>query len=600
MLTLGERANPVMMAAAKRFTLGLFGPFRLLKPDGERIEIPSKKGVAVIAMLAMARDGERTRGWLQDRLWGMRQHAEARGSLRRELSNLRKLLNRDATTLLICERDRVRLRLELIDVDARLVPGQAETEEFLEGVDIAGENGFEEWLREQRSTFAQQTRSRPPVTGLVRPSEADLPRLPAHIVDTSLPPTGFEGSPALAVMPFANMTGQDAHDYLAQGISEDLIDRLSRIRWLPVIARNSTFSFPAGTDRKLISKSLGARYLLEGRVRRDQQAYLIAASLIDATNGHTVWTQQFELESLTSRDSLGQFVTELVAHLETRIDHAEQIRTRSKRPDSLSVSDLIWRGRWHLNRLTRADSAMAQKLFAEARELDPDSPEALIQSTFAMGWAIWAGRESKERVLEMRKLAQEAIYADRDDGRGYMLAGIAEIWLRHPIAARELLRQSISLNPSLALAHAHLGGSFNLSNEPQQAIPHLRSALRLNSNDLHDFYTLAELALSFSLLGKWTDALEHAHHALARRPAYWYAHMIRINALARMGELDLARDALNELLAVKPNFSRRYIEWLPFIDRGWIDHFVEGLKSVPGNRTDWLEDDNEGAPVELS
>ena len=110
-----------------------------------------------------------------------------------------------------------------------------------------------------------------------------------------------------------------------------------------------------------------------------------------------------------------------------------------------------------LNRLTRANSDMAQKLFAEALALDPDSPEALIQSTFALGWAIWAGRQPKERIFEMRKLAQSAIYADRDDGRCYMLAGIAEMWLRHPLAAKELLQQAIALNPSLALAHAQLG-----------------------------------------------------------------------------------------------------------------------------------------------
>lgn len=598
MLALGARTNSVMMAAAKRFSLGLLGPFRLLRPEGERIEIPSKKGVAVVAMLAMARDGERTRGWLQDKLWGKRQHAEGRGSLRRELSNLRKLLNDGAEPLLICERDRVRLRLDLIDIDARLEPQQFRAGEFLEGMDVAGEDGFEEWLREQRNALARTASERSETPSGANPhSPARVPNLslPAHIVDTSQPPIGFEGSSALAVMPFLNMTGDAQYDYLAEGISEDLIDRLSRIRWLPVIARNSSFSFPEGADRKLVSKSLGARYLLEGRVRRQQDTYMIAASLIDASTGHTVWTQRFELQSLTSGNSFGQFVTELVAHLETRIDHAEQVRTRSKRHDSLSVSELIWRGRWHLNRLTRADSEMAQKLFSEARELDPHSSEALIQSTFAMGWAIWAERQSEERILQMRRLAQDAVYADRDDGRSYMLAGIAEMWLRHPIAARELLQRAISLNPSLALARAHLGGSYNLSGEPNEAMPHLRAALRLNSNDLHDFYTLAELALTFTLLGRWSDAIEHAHHAIARRPAYWYAHMIRINALSRLGEPDAARDAIKELLIVKPNFSRRYIDWLPFVDRSWNDHFIEGLRTVPTERTAWLESDDQDA-----
>lgn len=587
-----------MMAAAKRFSLGLLGPFRLLRPEGERIEIPSKKGVAVVAMLAMARDGERTRSWLQDKLWGKRQHTEGRGSLRRELSNLRKRLNSDSDELLICERDRVRLRLDLIDVDVWREPVGAVISEFLEGIDIAGEDGFEEWLREQRNGLACAARDRRE-TGSAANLRTYGPRaaaqLPAHIVDTSQAPIGFEGSAALAVMPFLNTTGDAQYDYLAEGISEELIDRLSRVRWLPVIARNSSFSFPEGADRKLVSKSLGARYLLEGRVRRDRDAYLIAASLVDASTGHTVWTQRFELKSLISMDSFGQFVTELVAHLETRIDHAEQVRTRSKRHDNLSVSELIWRGRWHLNRLTRADSEMAQKMFAEAREIDPQSSEALIQATFAMGWSIWAERQSEERILQMRKLAQEAIYSDRDDGRGYMLAGIAEMWLRHPVAARELLQRAIGLNPSLALARAHLGGSFNLSAEPEQALPHLHAALRLNSNDLHDFYTLAELALSFTLLGRWSEAIEHAHHAIARRPAYWYAHMIRINALSRAGELDAARDSLTELLRVKPNFSRLYVDWLPFVDRSWNDHFVEGLKRVPGSPADWLTNDDQDA-----
>jgi TolB-like protein len=396
-------------------------------------------------------------------------------------------------------------------------------------------------------------------------------------------------------MPFANLTGDTAHDYLAEGISEELIDRLSRIRWLPVIARNSSFSFPDGTDRKLVSKNLGAKYLLEGRFRRNQGAYLIAASLVDGTSEHTVWTQRFALQSPTSSDSFGQFVTELVAHLETRIDHAEQVRTRSKRQDSLTVSDLIWRGRWHLNRLTRADSEMAQKLFAEARALDPDSAEAIIQSTYALGWAIWADRQSKERILELRRWAQRAIYADRDDGRGYMLAGMAEMWLRRPWAARELLQQAISLNPSLVIAHAELGTSFNLTGEPEKAITHLRAALRLSSNDHHNFYSLTELALAFTMQGMWAGAIEHADHALARRQAYWYAHVIKINALVRTGDLLASVAALDELLRVKPNFTKRYLDWLPFVERKWPDSFIEGLKMVPTDRTDWLTNDDQDA-----
>jgi tetratricopeptide (TPR) repeat protein len=264
--------------------------------------------------------------------------------------------------------------------------------------------------------------------------------------------------------------------------------------------------------------------------------------------------------------------------LESRIDHAEQVQSLVRRPERPNVSYLIWRGRWHLNRLTRTDSEMAQKLFNEALDLDPNSPEALIQATFALAWAIWAGRQPQGRILEMKKLAQRAILADCDDGRGYMLAGMAEMWLRHPYQARTLFKQALALNPSLALAHAELGSSYNLSGEPQTAIGHLKTALRLSPNDMHIFYPLGEMAMACGMLKHWADAIELAEQALVRRPAYWYGQVIRINALARSGAVQAAAQAFDELLTAKPDFSGAYLNWLPFIDRSWVDHFTEGLQ----------------------
>lgn len=581
-----------MVTNSARFALSLLGPFGLSTPDGARVEITSKKGTAVVAMLAMSRDGERTRGWLQSRLWGSRGHVEAAGSLRRELSNLRKLLNSGPQPLLTSDRDRVRLRLDLVDVDAlNLPPDIALPGEFLEGLDIAGEQGFRDWLREQRG--ALQRHSGAPAA----PSAGGV--LPHHVIDVSQPPAGFGGNPAIAVLPFANITGEEPLDYLAEGISEELISGLSRIRWLPVIARSSSFSFADTLDRKLIGQQLGARYLVEGHLFRARPSLGVAATLSEAQSGYALWSRRFMLPSPGSGEELEQFVNELVAQLETRIEHAQQIRIRGKRQDHLGASDLIWRGRWHLNRLTRADSEMAQKLFAEALALDPNSAEALIQSTSALAWSIWAGRQPQDHILRMRKLAQQAMHADPDDGRGFMLAGIAEMWLRHPLEAKTLLQQAIELNPSLSLAHAQLGGCFNLAGEPEQAIVHLKAAMRLSSNDPNIFYTLGEMALAYTMLRRWNEAIEHAKLSLARRPAYWYAHVIKINAMVRNDQPAPARVALDELLAVKPNFSKRFIDWLPFVDRTWIDHFVEGLKMVPGRQSEWLERDSQTSPAQF-
>jgi TolB-like protein/Flp pilus assembly protein TadD len=567
-----------MQGSSAQLALSLLGGFALTTADGERVEITSKKGAAIVAVLAMTRGGERSRRWLQEQLWGTRGHVEAAGSLRRELSNLRKQLNTGAEPVLICDRERIRLRLELIDVDAITRPPQNLTAgEFLEGFDLPLEQGFRDWLREQRDA---QSRG----AGINHAGA-----LPAQVVDVSLPPAGFDANHAIAVLPFVNATDNASLGYLAEGISEELIAGLSRIRWLPVIARSTSFSFVSNPDPKVIGRQLGAEFLVEGRLHRVDADFAVFASLSQTSTGYTIWSRRFTLQFPASQGELEQFVQELVAQLESRVQHAQQTRIRGKPHGSLGVNELIWRGRWHFNRQKRADNEIAARLFAEALALDPSSPEALIQMTATLAWSIWAGRQPRDQIVRMRTLAQQAIVADSEDGRGFLLAGVAEMWLRHPLEAKTLLQQAIALNPSLALAHAQLGGSFNLAGRPEQAIVHLKTALRLSCNDPNMFYSLSELAVAYNLLGRWQDAIEHAQLALARQPTYWYANVIKINALTRSGELDAARVALDELLSLKPRFSRRYIEWLPFADRGWIDHFVDGLRRVPGVAPDWLQ-----------
>ena len=567
-----------MAALSRRYALNLMGSFRLLGPEGERIDIASRKGMAMVAMLALAEGGERTRGWLQEKLWGQRDRPQAQGSLRRELTHLRDYLNGGPKPLLICERQRVMLDLSLIDVDV-LLPrqggrqGGVATGEFLEGFDLAGEEGFEDWLREQRGLLEAGAAAR------------STPRAPAAVpaLDVEPAPAGFVDRPALAILPFANLTEDEAHDYLCEGLSEDLIDRLSRLRWLPVIARSSSFAFASDrVDPRVIGQKLHAKYVLEGRLKRKRDGLSIAVSLSDAVTGYSLWSHRVPLPPDRSQDALDPIVAELVGVLDAQIDYAEQVRARGNRQNRLEFNDLIWRGRWHLNRLTRADSAMAQQLFEQALELEPESPEAIIQQTFCMGWSLWARRGSDAEVAEMRQLAHRAIVADPDDGRGHMLAGIAEMWLRQPGRARTLFERAIALNPSLCQAHAELGCHYNLVGEPAQAIAPLRLAQRLSPNDIHSFFFIGELALSHWMLGKWAEAVDHADQSLIRRPAYWYALVIKINALVGGGDLAAARRAYDELMTVTPDFTPQFIDWTPFIDRTWNQRLAEGLAVVTG------------------
>lgn len=563
-----------MAAVSRRYALNLMGSFRLLGPEGERIDIASRKGMAMVAMLALAEGGERTRSWLQEKLWGQRDRPQAQGSLRRELTHLRDYLNVGAKPLLICERQRVMLDLSLIDVDV-LTPksGGLATGEFLEGFDLAGEEGFEDWLREQRGLLEAGGGAR---SGPGAPAAVPQPGVePA--------PASFVDRPALAILPFANLTEDTAHDYLCEGLSEDLIDRLSRLRWLPVIARSSSFAFASDrVDPRIIGQKLRAKYVLEGRLKRASGGFAVTVSLSDATTGYSLWSHRVPLPPDRSQDALDPIVAELVGVLDAQIDYAEQVRARGNRQNRLEFNDLIWRGRWHLNRLTRADSEMARQLFEQALELEPESPEAIIQQTFCLGWSLWARRGSDAEVAEMRQLAHRAIVADPDDGRGHMLAGIAEMWLRQPGRARTLFERAIALNPSLCQAHAELGCHYNLVGEPAAAIGPLRLAQRLSPNDVHSFFFIGELALSHWMLGKWAEAVDHADQSLIRRPAYWYALVIKINALVGGGDLEAARRAYGELMTVTPDFTPQFIDWTPFIDRSWNRRLAEGLAAVTG------------------
>jgi tetratricopeptide (TPR) repeat protein len=348
-----------------------------------------------------------------------------------------------------------------------------------------------------------------------------------------------------------------------------------------VIARSSSFAFVSDKlDPRIIGQKLSAKYVLEGRLKRAGDGFSVAVSLSDAVTGYSMWSHRVPLPPDRSQDALDPIVAELVGVLDAQIDYAEQVRVRGNRQNLLAFNDLIWRGRWHLNRLTRADSEMARKLFEEALELEPNSPEAIIQATFRIGWSIWARRGGDAEIAEMRHMAHRAIVADPDDGRGHMLAGIAEMWLRQTGRARTLLERAIALNPSLCQAYAQLGCHYNLVGEPAAAIGPLQRSQRLSPNDVHIFFIIGELALSHWMLGKHAEAIEYADQSLIRRPAYWYTIAVKINALVGSGDLAAARRAYDELMTVKPDFTPQFIEWTPFIDRTWNRRLADGVATV--------------------
>ncbi len=554
-----------MLPDGSAFKLALLGPFRLESPDGSRIEIRSKRGQALLAMLAAAENGERSRSWLQEKLWGSRAPEQANASLRRELSNLRKLTNAEYD-LLESDNGRAWLDLDLMDVDIRTQNGHS-LDEFLEGLDIPGEEAFEDWLRAERAAIRGRMEA-----GRSESGDAPYPP-PASQIDIR----EFSEKPAIAVLPFQTHGEDPLLEQIAHGLSEDLINHLSRLRWLPVIARSSSFADDLRhVDADEAGKQLGAQYIVEGTLRKTGEQATLMPMLIDMRSGQSIWSEKIDLPAVDEADALERLTTEITTALGTQVDIREQSRAQ-RSAQSGSINQLIWRGRWHLNRLTKEDFVQAEAYFEEALRLEPNSPEALIQMTWVRLWNLWFARGSEAKIREVRKMAQKAIIADYDDARGHMLAGIAETWLKQPLRSRALLERAIELNPSLVLAHAHYGATFFFAGEPEKAIGPIDIAIRLSPNDQQLFYILGERAMANLMLENYGEAIADADQSILRRPGYWYAHMVKANALVGAERMEDAKTAMQELMASTPDFEPEYIRWLPFPDSGWPDKLRNGL-----------------------
>ena len=281
------------------YRLDLLGAFRLVAPDGERVDISSKRGMALIAMLATAGRGERTRAWLEEKLWGSRASEQARGSLRRELSNLRTLLNSGEAALLLSDRDPVRLDLSRVRVDLRELDAGARTNggfglapaEFLEGLDLGGEDGFEEWLREQRAACRERMRALGLAAGVEGRTETAIAVAPSG--DAWAITRG--PAVALAVLPFDDLSDDKGLSYFCDGVAEEIQRTVASGSELKVLARSSSFQFRGdqkAADR--VAAALGVSHLLDGAVRRDGARVRISAELVECASGSAIWADRFD------------------------------------------------------------------------------------------------------------------------------------------------------------------------------------------------------------------------------------------------------------------------------------------------------------------
>jgi TolB-like protein len=362
--------------------------------------------------------------------------------------------------------------------------------------------------------------------------------------------------PSIAVLPFQNMSGDPEQDYFADGVVEEIITALSRIRWLFVIARNSSFVYKGrAVDVRQVGRELGVRYVLEGSVRKAANQVRITAQLIDAANGAHLWAQRFD-GSLDDIFDLQDKVTAGVAGpIAPRLESAEIERARRKPTESLDAYDYYLRGVADVEGRTREANEAALRLFYKAIEIDQDFASAYAMAARcytlrkANGWMIDEARETAETL----RLARRAIDVGRDDAAALCRAGFALARVGYELEnGAATVERAIALNPHLAAAWQFSGILKAYLGEPETAIEHSALAMRLSPLDPGLYSMQTTTALAHFIAGRYDEASSWAEKAIRQGTNFLPAFRIAAASRALAGHLEEARQAVARMLQIDP------------------------------------------------
>ena len=401
--------------------------------------------------------------------------------------------------------------------------------------------------------------------------------------EQSTPGLTLSDRPSIAVLPFANMSGDPGQEHFADGITEDLITSLSRIRWLFVIARNSTFQYKGQyPDIRRIGRELGVRYILEGSVRRQGKRLRISTQLVDALGGGHHWAERYDRKLGDIFAVQDEITRSVAAVIEPRLLAAEGVRALSRSADDLDAWELVARAQTSLWRMTKPDFEAAISSLEEAARVHPEYAPARSLLAFSLLFAAHMGWLDRDRALQSgRQHAVAATVFDEQDPWGHIALGYAALMERRTEESIAAFTRALDLNPNSAAAHAHLGHCLAFSGRDQQAIKHAEEAMRLSPLDPMMALSLGTIAVANYLAGRYAEALHYTSEAARVRPGFHGAHRLRCASLAQMGRIAEARSLLATVRSKQPQFS---LDWIranvPYQTPELMEHFLDGMRQA--------------------
>ncbi|MBR0751459.1 winged helix-turn-helix domain-containing protein [Bradyrhizobium jicamae] len=368
--------------------------------------------------------------------------------------------------------------------------------------------------------------------------------------------------PSVAVLPFQNLSGDPDQDYFADGMVDDIITGLARIKWLFVIARNSTFTYKGrAVDVRQVGRELGVRYVLEGSVRKMGNSLRVTAQMIDASNGAHIWAERYDRSSDDIFALQDEIAVSAVGAIAPSLRRAEIDRVKRQRTDSLDAYDLVLRAQLDVDSGMPAQVTRALVLLDQAIALDP--AYSLAHGNAAMCHHclfLRAGLQETSRAASIRH-ARAAILHGQDDAAALTLAGFSLGMDGHDRgAAFTAMETALALSPSSALTYILGGVMLGWGGEAERAIEWSERGMRLSPLDSWAFAAFDAQAMSHLLRGRYHEACQAAYRSVQANPAHSITYVQLAAALARLGRLEEARAAAARVLELHPTFrySRQF------------------------------------------
>jgi len=412
----------------------------------------------------------------------------------------------------------------------------------------------------------------------IRVYRVQVEKLPAQPV-AALP---LPDKPSIAVLPFANMSGDPEQEYFADGMVEEISTALSRIRWFFVIARNSTFTYKGhAVDVKQVGCELGVRYVLEGSVRKSGNRIRITAQLVEAATGNYVWAERYDRDLADIFAVQDEITERVVAAIEPELYAAEHVRSQSKPPDSLDGWECVIRALSLIGQGTRDENTEAEALCRRAIAVAPGYGRAHSLLAWALlRRTVWSG-DLQTVVPEISAETQTALAIDDRDPWAHLAQGMLQQRLGHPGEAARSARRALELNPNFALAHAFLASALGRQGAYQKAVNCAEHALRLSPRDrLVGYYASLAMAQVHFAGERYPECVIWTRNMIEKSPGYLPGHFFLTAALAMAGDLAAAAEARGTLLRLRPEFSLTWMNENARQTGKLAERLCEGLRKA--------------------